>query len=363
MKFTTKKFGSIATAAVLAGTMAFMPATAFAVSFNDEASSTVAGTTVLNKEWDAASAAQFSNDEVFKYDVTFKDAQQVGSWIPDTLTKDTKEVTLSSKWADNATSDLKSKASLTAKQLLGEYSFTNPGVYNFTVKEADTKNPNITYDTHEYTVSVVVTMPDTYPNDPTPVIESVGVKTTDANGKTTKTTADFTNTAAANDSLTVTKKVSGAAANTTDVFDYTLTVSGASGKYTVNMPDGTTRTLTAGEDFKFSLSHNQQIVVNNLPDGATYTVTETNTRGYDSTDVADEDDTTAPIVKKGEGTPTGKGTISKDGDTVAFTNNKGFASGTGITMNTLPFVVVATVAVAGGAALVISRRRHAGEDF
>ena len=30
MKFTTKKFGSIATAAVLAGTMAFMPMTAIA---------------------------------------------------------------------------------------------------------------------------------------------------------------------------------------------------------------------------------------------------------------------------------------------------------------------------------------------
>ena len=49
--------------------------------------------------------------------------------------------------------------------------------------------------------------------------------------------------------------------------------------------------------------------------------------------------------------------------TVAYKNDKGFATNTGITMNTLPFVAVATVAVAGGAALVISRRRHAGEDF
>lgn len=94
-------------------------------------------------------------------------------------------------------------------------------------------------------------------------------------------------------------------------------------------------------------------------------MTETNTNGYDSTDVADEDDTTAASVTKDQGTPTGKGSITADGqnDTVAFTNNKGFKSQTGITMNTLPFVAVGVVAVAGGAALVISRRRHAGEDF
>lgn len=362
MKFTTKKFGSIATAAVLAGTMAFMPATAFAVSFSD-AGNTLANTTVLNKEWDVASAAQFNNDEVFKYTVTFDGADPVGNWTPDTLSKTPQTVELHSKWLDNA-QGLKSSASLDAKQLLGGYTFNNPGRYKFTVSEVDSGNPNIKYDTKTYTVTVVVTMPEDYPTHTDPVIESVGVATTDANGKTTKTTANFTNRAADNDSLTVSKKVSGAAASTSDLFDYTLTVSGASGKYTVNMPDGTKKTLTAGEDFKFSLSHNQQIVVNNLPDGATYTVTETNTKGYDSTDVADTDDSTAANVKKGEGTPTGKGTITKGVDNkVAFTNNNGFASGTGITMNTLPFAVVATVAVAGGAALVISRRRHAGEDF
>ena len=55
--------------------------------------------------------------------------------------------------------------------------------------------------------------------------------------------------------------------------------------------------------------------------------------------------------------------IKKTGNQVEYSNTKGFIPGTGITMNTLPFAVVATVAVAGGAALVISRRRHAGEDF
>lgn len=356
MKFTTKKFGSIATAAVLAGTMAFMPATAFAtVSFNDDASSTVAATTVLNKEWDAASKTQFNNDEVFTYDVTFKDAQPVGSWTPDTLSTETQKINLHSNWADNATSDLKSTASLTAKQLLGGYTFTNPGVYNFTVSEENTHNPNISYDTDSYTVTVVVTMPTDYPTHTDPVIESVGVKKTDGTGKTT---ANFTNTYAANDSLTVSKTVSGTAAKTTDEFTYTLSLNGVKGSYNYTKTGGALQKAETGtikDGDTFTLTHGQQIVIENLPEGASYTVKETDT-AYDESNTVDG---TASTKDGHEAT----GTIKKGGDEVAFKNTRGFATGTGITMNTLPFVVVATVAVAGGAALVISRRRHAGEDF
>ncbi|MEE6158816.1 FctA domain-containing protein [Olsenella sp. YH-ols2221] len=364
MKFTTKKFGSIATAAVLAGTMAFMPATAFAVSFNDEASSTVAGTTVLNKEWDAASATQFNNTETFKFDVKYIGGSKVGSWdyTESKLSTDTKIVTLSSEWAKNAAGTV-SKASLDAKTLLAGYNFTTPGVYNFEVKEENTSNPNIKYDDNTYTVTVVVTMPEDYPTNSTPVIESVGVQKT-VDGKTTKTPANFKNTAAKNDSLKVSKKVAGAAANTGDQFTYKLTLEGAKGSYDyVITGDGATEndkgTIKSGDTFY--LKHNQQIEIKNLPENAKYTVEETDTQDYDSTDIKDSDEAES-TVKKGT-TPTAKGTISADGDTVAFTNNKGFASQTGITMNTLPFVAVATVAVAGGAALVISRRRHAGEDF
>ena len=366
MKFTTKKFGSIATAAVLAGTMAFMPATAFAVSFNDEASSTVAGTIVLNKEWDVASATLFNDTEEFTFDVTFTGATNVGSWTPTKLDKTTKTVKLSSEWAKKADGTV-SKASLDAKTLLAGYDFQAPGVYNFEVKEEKGSNPNISYDTKTtYTVTVVVTMPEDYPNNAasaTPVIGSVGVQKT-VDGKTTKTPANFKNTAAANDSLTVSKKVQGAAANTGDRFTYKLTLEGAEGSYDyVITGDGATEndkgTIKSGDTFY--LKHNQQIEIKNLPENAKYTVEETDTKEYDSTDIKDSDEDDA-TVEKGT-TPTAKGTISAGGDSVAFTNKKGFASNTGITMNTLPFVAVATVAVAGGAALVISRRRHAGEDF
>jgi hypothetical protein len=68
MKLSTKKFGSIATAAVLAGTMAFMPATALAaqVSSNDTGAATQ-----ITKTWEVPSPAQYSASEAFTFELTY----------------------------------------------------------------------------------------------------------------------------------------------------------------------------------------------------------------------------------------------------------------------------------------------------
>ena len=123
----------------------------------------------------------------------------------------------------------------------------------------------------------------------------------------------------------------------------------------------------------FYLKSGESVSVTGLPKGAAYQVTEgtkvvTDTNGTQS--VADDaaDNGYTETYKQNDATDytTGTvatGTVQDTTTTVDYKNDKGFATNTGITMNTLPFVVVATVAVAGGAALVISRRRHAGEDF
>ena len=347
MKFTTKKFGSIATAAVLAGTMAFMPMTAFATTVDSTSN-------LVTKTWTAASNAQLNDTETFTYDLTFDSAktqQQGTNTLTDFSKFGTKKVNLTSTWKTSADGGATATANLTAAQLFGDTNFAAPGTYVFHLKEEQGSNPNITYSTAEYDIYVVVSWPDDYPTHDTPVIKSI--KAHDAQGKKTDT-ASFTNSAAANAGLKISKTVAGTAANTTDSFDYTLSVSGASGSYTVTKSDGTTAILTAGTDYSFSLMHDQNIVVANLPVGATYTVTETDT-DYEESNKIDN-------VASNDG-HVASGTIKNGGDTVAYKNTKGFGPDTGITMNTLPFAVVATVAVAGGAALVISRRRHAGEDF
>lgn len=345
MKFSTKKFGSIATAAVLAGTMAFMPMTAFATTVDSTSN-------LVTKTWTAASNAQLNDTDMFTYELTFKNSTPQGTNTPTDFSNfGTKKVELTSNWKTSANGGATATANITAAQLFGETDFTAPGTYVFHLKEEAGSNPNISYSTAEYDIYVVVSWPEDYPNNTTPVIQSI--KAHDAQGNKTES-ASFTNNAAANDSLTISKTVAGTAANENDSFNYTLSVSGANGNYTVTKSDGTTATLTAGTDYSFSLKHGEHIVVANLPVGATYTVTETDTE-YDESNKVDNVASNNGLVATG--------TINTGGDTVAYKNTKGFGPDTGITMNTLPFAVVATVAVAGGAALVISRRRHAGEDF
>lgn len=355
MKKINLKCGAMA--AVLAGTMALsmVPATAFAA--------TVTSTdTGLTKTWEVPSNAQFTN-ETFNFTLKYDRAEKIGS--NDTAAPTSGDKAFSSKTVslskNDFTGDSNTKtASKNFAQLFDGIDFSKPGSYYFTLTENAGTNQNIVYDTTSYTVRVDV------------------VWATDANGALTGGTtvdsvkaykgekkqsngATFANTDP-NGNLTVSKTVKGIAANTDDEFKFHAALKDKNGKmlegsysYKKTSADGavTTGTYTSGDGFK--LKSGETFEVENLPEGATYTVTETDAKGYDSTDVTAEGE---------KGDKSGSGTIvNHDNDTVAFVNNKGFATQTGITMNTLPFVVAGVVAVAGGATLVISRRKRAGEDF
>lgn len=353
MKFTKGKFASVAAAAVLAGTMGFMPATAFATTV----SSTDSGAnTPITKTWQVPSDAQYSDDETFTFKLTYQSATPAGTITPTDLTGTTKEVTLKgtdfTKGTDGTTYTASSK---TLADALNGIDFTAPGIYLFKLEEVKGSNPNIQYDSTTYTVKVNVKWAlngDNTPSNST-AIDSVVVAKADG----TKTTNVSFNNTDPNGNVTVTKTVAGTAANTNDSFGFTLTVTDAAGNALTDdyQTEGVTATKS-GNTYTFSLKSGEKFELKNLPEGAKYTVVETDNKNYDSTDItAENTDTT---------TKTATGTIANnDNDQVKYVNNKGFAPATGITMNTLPFVAVGVVAVAGGAALVISRRRHAGEDF
>lgn len=156
----------------------------------------------------------------------------------------------------------------------------------------------------------------------------------------------------ANDSLTVSKKVAGTAANTQDEFSYTLKIEGAQGSYDYVL-DGAAGTFDAKDALTFKLKHGQSIEIKNLPEGATYTVTEADT-AYNENFAVDGGKAQAGAVATG--------TIH-NGSAVAYTNEKGFAPATGINSDTLPFVFGGLVVVAGAGALLISRKRRASEEF
>ena len=330
-------------AAALAGSMVIaLPGAAFATTVDNN------GFTV-DKTWTAASNTQLNNTEAFTFEVQFTGATPQGSWEPADLSTDKVVRTLTADWKNRAGDGVSANDSLTAKTLFAGYDFTAPGTYNFTVKEIAGSNPNIVYDGAVYNVEVVVSMPDNYPASKMPVIREIKAKA--ANGDKADKAA-FANTAKANDSLKVSKKVAGTAANTQDEFSYTLKIEGAQGSYDA-VKGNDKYTVEAGKDFIFTLKHGESIEIKNLPEGANYTVTEANA-DYTANFAVDDGQAQAGAVATG--------TIHK-GSTVAYTNEKGFAPATGVNSDTMPFVFGGLVVVAGAGALLISRKRRASEEF
>lgn len=377
MKFSTKKFGSIATAAVLAGTMAFMPVAAIA----DDATGTPEhyGTDqTIEKVYNYGNTPLALQN--FTFSLTYDSAQPVGTNTPEKPNKiagKDGKVNITTPAIDDSPEDQTVSNTATLKELVDQYQFTTPGEYTFTLSEDPTHNPNIDDSKDTYTVRVDVVWDDI--NAHTVKINGMYLYT--AKGEKTDK-AGFTNKSnAASDPLKVEKKVSGTAANLNDYFQYTLKLTHpegqVSGTYNIVNQNGTTVATLSPDSpdvytATFYLKSGDYVTVTGLPVGTAYTVTESNkvVTGSDGNQSVAADAAlngyTASNTVDGKTSDDGlvaTNNIKKTGNQVEYSNTKGFIPGTGITMNTLPFAAVGVVAVAGGAALVISRRRHAGEDF
>jgi len=373
MKFN--KLGSIATAAVLAGTMGLMPVAALA----DDAAATTPenyGTSQrIEKTYNYGNTPYAPTD--FQFQLSYESAAKVGSNETATPTlKDGQDgkVTVSATDATPDNDDHTSTGSVDLKSLVDEYTFTAPGKYTFTLSEVNGGNPNVSYDTNTYEVRVDVVWNADYTM---PVVNGYAVFAVN-NGTAAKTkseNATFTNGSnAASGNLVVSKTVAGTAANTNDYFKYTLQLTDhtqVSGTYSVVKDGQVIATLSPGSyTATFYLKSGEQVSVTGLPKNVSYQVTEgttvvtpgngtytdtTTDNGYTENVKIGSADSVASTVATG--------TLPDNGVTVAYTNEKGFAPTTGITANTLPFAVGGIAVVVAGGALIISRRRRAGEDF
>lgn len=361
MKKINIKSGAMA--AVLAGTMALsmVPATAFAATVTDQNAPQK-----IEKTWNFQSSYQYSKDETFTFELTHisgKDEQVGTNGLQDLSDFGTKTVNVTTT-KGNGNSATGSDA---LSAIFDDYNFNMPGVYYFKLAEREGGNKSITYSKDTYTVQVSVDWAD--PVKKIAEVKQVNVVEGDASKADFEGTANkkvdnasFTNnTNKANNNLTVKKTVSGAAANTIDGFKFTVTLEGLQPGYTYEVTstsDDQVANAKADNDGKATVSatlkHGQQLEVKNLPNGAKYTVSEDDT-DYTETYKVDNGESK-------EGLSTGEQTVAANSK-VDFNNEKGFAPQTGITMNSLAGIVVATVAVAGGVTLVIRRRNRAGEDF
>lgn len=206
-------------AALLSGTMLLgMTGSVFAADAQTDAMSvsvTANDTSaVLTKTWTAAENGLLKDGEEFTFQLTYDSVEAVSTNVPaapqymnQLMSEGTAvDTTLSAQWKTSAAGGNTSSATKSYVDLFNGISFTTPGTYHFTLSENAEINPNISYDTATYEIIVQVVWKDNFEG-----LKINGVST--AQGENKLDGATFENNAAANKTLTVSKKVGGGAAN------------------------------------------------------------------------------------------------------------------------------------------------------
>jgi pilin isopeptide linkage protein len=245
--------------------------------------------------------------------------------------------------------------------------FAEVGVYRYLVSEDTTDAISaVTYDDAVYTVDVYVTANADGGKD----ISAFVCKKGDS---TSKTDIIFENTWKTSD-LTITKTVTGNAANKNAEFSFNLKIpapgelldlpAGHTVKATIKKGNTSLQTvdIVVGEDgTNFTLKDGQSLYIETLPAGMIYTVTETDAK-YTTTvkatvekdgKLVSETQTVNTLVDK----KSVSGTISElKGNEMDFTNTLEQSVATGLVLSIAPYVVVFLLAAAGAIAFFARKK-------
>ncbi|EET61977.1 LPXTG-motif cell wall anchor domain protein [Marvinbryantia formatexigens DSM 14469] len=102
----------------------------------------------------------------------------------------------------------------------------------------------------------------------------------------------------------------------------------------------------------FSLTHGGAEKIDNIPVGTELTLTETDAIGYTVSATSEN----LTVTQSTDGAATFKVKVAADGK-VVVTNNKEGSPDTGITLDSLPYIVILAVVIAGAVLFVIGRRK------
>ena len=179
------------------------------------------------------------------------------------------------------------------------------------------------------------------------------------------TTVEFTNTYNVPNlnSMTIKKVVTGAFGERTKEFAFSVTMTNDKGL------DLTGVSIT-GADSKdsFKLKHGQQVTLGNIPVGTTITITESNANDYDTKatnyDKANDKTFVYKVVNengKAVLKSTGANAAEVKDNAITVTNNFDGTPDTGVLLDTLPYLILLAVAVAGGVLVVVRKHKHRDE--
>ena len=323
---------------------------------------TPGATQIVTKTWTAASIHQLNDTEVFRFLLEYVNADQLGTnptAAPQYSNTDfvSKDVEIMHTWQTSATTDPDGRASasnsLNFVELFDGITFSAPGNYNFKLREIEGQNPNIEYSAAVFDITVYVAWELDNNGYPTNALAITGIVTNNAEGEKEYCGPTFHNTAARAANLTVSKNVTGNAANVNDYFAFVVNITGgATGTYSISYVGNTytpanPTVITAGTPATIYLKHGESFTILNLPVGATYHVTE-EADGYTTTingQAVNDDDRSIT------------GTIDEGGADVYYVNSKTFTPPTGLFMDIMPYALIFGAAAIGAVAFIARRRR------
>lgn len=165
-------------------------------------------------------------------------------------------------------------------------------------------------------------------------------------------------------SLEVEKLVTGNLGDRTKEFNVTVTFTAPTGfsvdsTIMYSVEGGTAVAVpvtTPGRVFTVTipLQHDESVVFTNIPYGVTYTVEEANYTGHNDADGYEN-----PVYDNDDGEDEVALTINDATDKITITNNKDMTVDTGISLDSLPYILLLAGALVGMGVLVMRRRRNA----
>ena len=222
-------------------------------------------------------------------------------------------------------------------------SFTKVGVYSYMLVEQNTQNnAGVGYYTNK--IKLVITVL----NDNEGKMRIAAVHTEDGYNGTGEGKKDsFENTYSAG-KLSISKYVAGNLGDKSMYFKFTVTLTGVGDKNYVadgfavsgGSYEDNPGKIVVGAPTTFYLRNGETISIANIPYGVTYTVTEEAVDGYTTTTEGNTD-----------------GTIGAANTAVSYTNTKEGTPDMGVSLDTLPYVLVLALAGAGLVMMIARKRR------
>ena len=247
------------------------------------------------------------------------------------------------------------------------HKFTLKGGESITFSGISVEDTNVTVTEDDYSAQHYTTTIDGRTGHEITIPES-----TLRENQNTGTTVNFTNayTTPKLPSMTIKKVVTGAFGERTKDFTFSVTLKHAN----PTLLEGVTATGAASKDnlSSFTMRHGNSVTLGNIPIDTIITVTEKDANDYKTSATGHKNSiknsgartfTYKVEEQNGEAVLVSLGTDSEgfNGNAIIVENNFDGTPDTGVLLDTLPYLILLAVAVAGGVLVVVRKRKHRDE--